>query len=214
MSKDNVHLQVNIRLINAHISDEKLNQEVLLVHSINSVSCKNYRLTADLVEKYPYCDLADLRYCDIDLKCIVRESDRSHEGLCLIRTAPLYLKGPKIETLVTQYGLGKLYEENRLTQEIVRNCGQESLVYHLRQDTTDKRLIHFNKALESLSGILKNNVDPDINKVILPIGIGCSLVDEQCMCRYFEIIKKFAREISYSGVQSYIAVRKPYLHAI
>ena len=86
--------KANIRLINAHISDKKLNQEGLLVHAINSVSCKNYGLTADLVEKYPYCDLAGLRYCDTDLKCIAREIDRSPEGLCLIRSAPLYLKGP------------------------------------------------------------------------------------------------------------------------
>ena len=184
-----------------------------LVRSIDSVSCKNYGLTADLVEKYPYCDLAGLRYCDSDLKCIARESDRSPEGLCLIRTAPLYLKGPKIATLVTQYGLGKPYEENRLAQKIVRNCGQESFVRHLRQDTSDNRLVHFNKALQSLSGILKNNVHPDINKVILPIGIGRSLVDKQWMCRY-EIIKKFAREIPYSGVESYITVRKPYRYAI
>ena len=115
--------------------------------------------------------------------------------------------------LVTQYGLGKPYEENRLAQKIVRNCGQESFVGHL-QDTSDNRFIHYNKALQTLSGILKNNVHPDISKVILPIGIGHSLVDKQWLCRYHELIKKFAHEISYSGVQCYIAVRKPYLNAI
>ena len=75
--------KTNIRLVNAHISDEKLNQEeVLLVHTINSVSCKNYGLTADLVEKYPYCDLAGLRYCDTDLKCIASEIDRRPDSFC------------------------------------------------------------------------------------------------------------------------------------
>ena len=54
---------------------------------------------------------------------------------------------------------------------------------------------------------------PDTNKAILPIGIGYSLVDEQWLCRYYEIIKKFAREVSHTRVQCYIAVRKPYLHA-
>ena len=105
-----------------YLSDEKLNQEeVLLVHAINSVGCKNYGLTADLVEKYPYSETAGARYCDSDLKCIAREKDRSPEGLCLVRSAPLYMKGPKIATLVTQFGLGKPYEENGLAQKIVRN---------------------------------------------------------------------------------------------
>ena len=53
--------------------------------------------------------------------CVAREIDRSPEGLCLIHTAPLYIKRPNIATLVTQYGLGKPYEENRLAQKIVRN---------------------------------------------------------------------------------------------
>ena len=212
--KPSISKKTNIRLINAHITDEKLNQEEILhVHTINSVGCKNYGLTADLVEKYPYCDLAGVRYCDSDLKCIARVIDRSPESLCLVRSAPLYLKGPKIETLVTQYGLGKPYEKNGLTQKIVRSCGQESFVHHLRHDTSDNRLIHFNAALKTLSDTLKNNAYPDTNKAILPIGIGRSVVDECWLCRY-EIIKKSARDLSHTGIHCYIAVRKPYIYTI
>ena len=54
----------------------------------------------------------------------------------------------------------------------------------------------------------------DITKVVSPIGIGRSLVDEEWLCRYHEIIKKFACDISYSGVHCYTTVRKPYLHDI
>ena len=64
------------------------------------------------------------------------------------------------------------------------------------------------------SDTLKNNAYPDTNKVILSIGIGRSVIDEQWLCRYYEIIKKFARELSHTGIHCYIAVRKPYLHAI
>ena len=94
--------------------------------------------------------------------------------MCLVRSAPLYINGPKIATLVTQFGLGKPYEENGLAQKIVRNCGQESFVRRLRHDISDNRLIHFNKVLKTLSDSLKNNAYPDTNKVILPIVIGCS----------------------------------------
>ena len=41
-----------------------------------------------------------------------------------ICTPPLYLDGPKIATLVAQYGLGEPYKENKLAQRIVRNCAQ------------------------------------------------------------------------------------------
>ena len=205
---------MNLMLINAYLSDEKLNQEeVLLVHAINSVGCKNYGLTADLVEKYPYSETAGARYCDSDLKCITREKDRSPEGLCLVCSAPLYMKGPKIATLVTQFGIGKPYEENKLAQKIVRNSGQESFVKRLRQDTSDNRLIHFNKALKPLSVSLKNNAYPDTNEVVLPIGIGCS-VGDKWLCRYYEIIKKFACDLSHTGIHCYIAVRKQHLYAI
>ena len=202
-------------LINGYVSDEKLNQEeVLLVHAINSVGCKNYGLTADIVDKYPYAETAGRRYCDSDLKCIAREEDRTPEGSCLIRPAPLYIKGPKIASLVTQFGLGRPYEENRLTQKIVRNCGQESFAKHLRHDTSDNRLIHFNNALKSLSASLKTSTCQDTNKVVLPIGIGCSGVSEKWLCRYYEIIKKFAQDISHNGIHCYIAVRKQHLYAI
>ena len=119
------------------------------MHSINSVGCKNYGLAADLVDKYPYAETAGGRYCDSNLKCIAREEDRTPEGSCLIRPAPLYIKGPKIASLVTQFDLGRPYEENRLAQKIVRNCGQESFAKRLRHDTSENRLIHFNKALKS-----------------------------------------------------------------
>ena len=131
----------NILCIKGYITDEKLNQdEVFLVHSTNDIGCKNYGISSDLVEKYPYCDIAGFRYTDIDLRCVAREQDRSEEGTCYINSPPLYGKGPKIATLITQYGLGNPYEENKLAQKIVRNCEQESFVHHLRMDTIDNRL--------------------------------------------------------------------------
>ena len=205
----------NLMLINAQLTDEKLNQEeVMLVHAINSVGCKNYGLNADLVEKYPFCDFAGRRYCDSDLKCIAQECDRNPEGQCFVRSPPLYMKAPKVACLVTQFGIGKPYDENKLARKIVMNCTQESFVRHLRRDSSDNRLIYFNNALNSLSASLKNNAYPDTTKVILPIGIGCSVVSERWLCRYYELIKKFAREISQTGIHCYIAVRKNYLFAI
>ena len=60
--------RVNISCINRYITDDKLNQgEILLVHSSNTIGCKNYANSSKLVEKYPYCDIAGLRCMDTDL---------------------------------------------------------------------------------------------------------------------------------------------------
>ena len=104
--KQDIHF--NIHRINGYITDEKLNQdEVLLVHSTNAIRCKNYGLPSDLVKKYPYCDIAAFWYTDTDLSYIAKEQDRSEEGTCYIHSPPLYSKGPKIASLITQYGVGK-----------------------------------------------------------------------------------------------------------
>ena len=84
----------------------------------------------------------------------------------------------------------------------------------MRQDTSDNCFIHFNKALKSLSVSLKNNAYPDTNKVALPIGIGCSGVSDKWLCRYYEIIKKFAHDLSHTGIYCYISVKKQHLYAI
>ena len=73
--------------------------------------------------------------------------------------------------------------------------------------------MHFDSALKSLSASLKTSTCQDTNKVVLPIGIGCSGVSEKWLCSYYEIIKKFAQDISHNGIHCYIAVKK-HLYAI
>ena len=204
-----------IKVIDANMSDEKLNQEEhLLTIAINSIGCKNYGMNNDIVHKYPYCDIVDQRYNDLDLKCIAKEQDRSREGCCIVSPPPLYKKGPLIASIVSQYGLGNPFDQNKVSQKIVKNCTQESFGQHLRQDTTDNRTIYFNTALQKLANALLHSIYPDINKVIFPIGIGRRSVDDTWSCMYYKLIKKFSRDIKPSGVHCYIAVRKPYLYAI
>ena len=204
-----------IKLIDANMSDEKLNQEEhLLTIAINSIGCKNYGMYNDIMHKYPYCDIVGQRYNDPDLKCIAKEQDRTREGCCIVSPPPLYKKGPLITSIVSQYGLGKPFDQNKLSQKIVKKCTQESFRQHLRQDTTDNRTIYFNTALQKLANALVLKIYPDIDKVIFPLGIGRRSVDDMLLCRYYELIKKFSRDIKPSGIHCYIAVRKPHLYAI
>ena len=205
----------DIKLIDANMSDEKLNQEEhLLVLSINSIGCKNYGMNSDVVHKYPYSDIVGQRYNDLDLKCIAKEEDRSREGCCIVSPPPLYRKGPLVASIVSQYGLGKPFDQNKMSQKIVRNCPQESFRQHLRQDTTDNRTLYFHAGLQKLANAIIHKIYPDVDKVIFPIGIGRRSVDETWLCRYYELLKKFSRDIKPYGVRCYIAVRKSYLYAI
>ena len=204
-----------IKLIDANISDEKLNQEKhLLTIAINSIGCKNYGMNNDIVHKYPYCNIVGQRYSNLDLKCIAKEQDRSREGCYIVSPPPLYKKGPLMASIVSQYGLGKPFDQNKVSQKIVKNCTQESFRQYLRQDTMDNRTIYLNTALQKLANALLHKIYPDIDKVIFPIGIGLRSVDDTWLCRYYELVKKFSHDIKTSGVRCYIAVRKPYFYAI
>ena len=206
---------LNIHRMNGYISDEKLNQdEVLLVHSTNAIGCKNYGMFSDLVEKYPYCDITGFRYTDIDLRYVAREQDRSEEGTCHIHSPPLYGKSPKIATLITQYGLGNPYEENKLSKETVRYCEQESFAPHLRMDTIENRLIYFKRSLFLLGRMMKQTNYIGVKKIILPIGIGQGGVDEVWLNRYYAVISKFIHEMNFYGKKCYLLVKKSYFKAI
>ena len=207
--------RVNIPRLNRYITDDKLNRdEILLVHTTNSIGCKNYGNSSKLVEKYPYCDIAGLRCMDTDLKYIAREQDRSEEGTCHIHSPPLYSKGPKIGTLITQYGLGSPYEENKITQKIIRKCEDTSLIHHLRMDTIENRISYFNRSLFFLATLLKKEEYFEIKKIILPIGIGRGVVDDIWLKKYYNIITKFVYEMNFYGKKCYILVKKSHFKDI
>ena len=184
------------------------------MHSTNAIGCKNYEISSDLVKKYPYCDIAGFRYTDTDLRYIARKQERSEEGTCYIHSPPLYSKGHKIATLITQYGLGNPYEKNKLAQKIVGNCEQESFAHHLRMDTIENRLTYFNRRLFFLGRMMKQIEYISIKKIILPIGIGHGGVDEIWLNRYYDIICKFIQEMNFYGKKCYFLVQKFYLKAI
>ena len=102
---------INIPFINGNITDNMLNQNnILLLHTSTSITCKNYGIACKLVEKYLYCDIAGLRCKDVDFKHYARKQDRSEEGTAYIHSPPLYTKGVKIANLISQYGPGSPYE--------------------------------------------------------------------------------------------------------
>ena len=210
----NIKKKPEISLINCNLSDEKLNKDdTLLVYGHNAIGCKNFGIAKDIVDKYPYSDVAGLRNKDTMTTYIAAEENRGREGSCIINSPPLYIKGPKTATLISQYGFSKSIENNPITQKIVKRCKQMSYVRHLQADTQDNRLNYFNKCLFSLARKVTDDSEfTDIKNIILPLGIGRGIVDEFWLCYYFPIINQFAHDISMYGKKCYLAVKEPYFY--
>ena len=212
----------NIPFINGNITDKNLNQSnILLLHTSDSIACKNYGISCILVEKYPYCDIAGLRCMDMDFKRYARKQDRSEEGTAYIHSPPLYTKGVKIGTLISQYGPGPPYEENKESQNFIRNCqetpfrcGKTPLIKRLREDTVKNIIYYFNKSLFSLANILKREEYFEVKKIVIPIGIGCRGVDEVWLKRYYNVITKFVHEVNFYGKKCYILITEEYFKQI
>ena len=148
------------------------------MYTHNAIGCKNFGVAKDIIEKYSYSDIAGLRNTDPIVKYIAFEDYRGQEGTCLIKSPPLYMKGPKIATMISQYGLSKSIENNPISQKIVKRCKQQSYVRHLRADTQDNHLNYFNKCLFSLARMITESEFTDIKNIILPLGIRRSIVDD------------------------------------
>ena len=152
---------------------------------------------------------------DTELKSNAKEQDRNEEGTCHIHSPPLYSKGPKIATLITQYGLGSPYEVNKITQKIIRKCEETSLIHHLRMDTIENRLSYFNRSLFFLASLLKKKKEYfEIKKIILPICIGRGVVDDIWLKKYYIIITKFVYEMNFYGKKCYNLVKKSHFKTI
>ena len=220
-SKENK--DINIPFINGNITDNILNQDnILLLHTSSSIACKNYGISFKLAKKYPYCDIAGLRCKDVDFKYYARKQDRSEEGTAYIHSPPLYSKGVKIGTLISQYGPGDPYEENKESQNFIRKCKETPfkrceetpLIKRLREDTVKNRIYYFNKSLFSLAIILKREEYFEIKKIIIPIGIGRRGVDEDWLKRYYNVITKFVHEMNFYGKKCYILVTEEHFKHI
>ena len=73
--------------------------------------------------------------------------------------------------------------------------------------------MYFYKSLQELKIILGSSDNSEIKKVVLPIGIGTGLVNQRWLYTYYQVIKKFAADISTLGKECFIAVKKPYLYS-
>lgn len=185
------------------ISDSIFNQrDTLLVINQNSISYANYGCSYDIIAKYPYGDVAGLRRPDFKVPSYSHTEFHDKEGTTIIKSPPTDTVGPSICTLITQYGIGRNYEDNNIAQRIAKYCRDTTISDRLAADTKDNRILYFNKAIYNLSNQLASEKFSHLKKVILPVGIGRSgKVDMIWLCKYFSIIEVFARHLQNQGKQ-------------
>ena len=186
------------KLVYSYLSDPVLRQKHLcLVTAANAISCKNFGCNKDIVQNYPYADVAGRRYTKpgCSYSCV---KDRGVVGSAILNLPPNeeYSNLPLIATLITQYGIGKSIETNEYAKKSVQYSLDIEHVNSLRNDTEEQRLCNFSISLAQLKELLNSSERDYIQYVIFPLGIGRSgNIDEVWLGYYLPSILAFSKEI-------------------
>ena len=165
-------------------------ESICLVTATNAVTCQNFGLLKDIVNIYPYADVAGERYTKpgVSYAC---ERDRGIEGSAILSvpmrdTHPGY---PSVATLITQYGIGNPIESNQYARNSVRYSVDSHHVKNLLRDTEDRRMENFLSALKDLKERLYSREFDRVQYVLIPAGVGRrGQVDEVWLTYYLPTI--------------------------
>ena len=192
MSSSKVFPPCNITY--GRLADEEFNSpEYCLLVSQNCVTYRNFGCTADIVQRYPYSDVAGLRTPDPYRKAYAIQEHRGVEGRALIKTPETGAEGPTVATLLTQFGIGRAIEDNNISQKIVLYCQEKEISSRLNQDTKERRIIYFKKGICQLSKLPQDARYNKVRHIIVPVGIGMSgVVNDLWLKKYLPIIYAFS----------------------
>ena len=175
-------------------SDQVFNSEKnCIVLNQNSISYKNFGRCKDIIEKYPYGNVAGLRKPDETIKIYSRYEDCDQEGECIIKSPPYYVESPTIATLITQFGIGRPVEDNNITKNIIKNLQNQDLVNRLSRDSCERRRHLFGRAIFRLGFLLSSPTRDHIKNIIIPAGIARrGQVDDIWLTEYLPPIHKLS----------------------
>ena len=204
-------LKKKAKLIFVNVCDEVPNSSsTCIVLNTNSVSYKNYGRVSSIVEKYPYADVAGLRQPSEKIHFYARKEDRHNEGEAVVCTPPIYSEGPVVVTLISQYGIGRPVDENRIAKKMIEKCPEVEVRLKLKADTEKKRISNFKKCVENLKVKLEKN--EEVKKIIFPVGISRSGNADPCwLCEYLPIIHDLANDMSKLKKEVLIATSETYM---
>ena len=188
-------------LMHTYVTDDVFNAEnTCIVLNQNSLSYRNFGRCFDIVEKYPYGDVAGLRKPDKYMKMYAQYEDFGQEGECVIKSPPHYKEGPTIATLITQFGIGRPIEDNNIAKKIVNKHRNKDLVQRLSKDSCEQRGHLFSQAMFRLGFFMSLSSRDHIKNIIIPSGIARSgEVDDIWLTKYLPVIHKFSIDMENIG---------------
>ena len=201
------------KILHTHVCDDLFNRsDVCLVLNTNSVSYKNFGRVASVVEKYTYADVAGRREKCPEYGFYCKASHQDKEGSLIVKEAPIYTEGPAVATIISQFGIGKPIEENKIARKIKENISDSRIKEKLSKDSESNRVKYFKDAINKLK---ESVVKLSVKKVVFPIGIARSgNVDSCWMLEYLPIIQSFAAAVKERKIETVIIVSETYLNLL
>jgi len=189
---------------------EYTSRNLCIVTSTNAITCKNFGFTKYVMRAYPYGNVAELRYIDDEIGS-AESASRGREGSLEIRSLHEDNNTPKIATIITQYGIGLPFYENKVAQNSFRSTSDEDHAKRLRNDTTDLRIRIFDDCLIKLLCEIRKQEHSNIKVIFFPIGIGRGgRADGIWMKYYLPLLKSFAESISLQKVLTCLLMSERY----
>ena len=161
---------------------------ICLVTSTDAVTCRNYGETANLVNVYPYGDVATRRRMKPGSNIAVLQ-DRGDVASVVINKPANNTVGPTIATMITQFGIGSPIEYNSYAQNMQLYSEECEYVHKLTRDTTINRIYNFSDCTSHLLAKLRESEYDYINLVVIPMGIGrADCIDTTWLNDYFPLL--------------------------
>ena len=165
-----------------------------IVSYTNAIACKNFGLVKCIAETYPYGNVAGLRYSND--RGISQRSNRGVEGTAIVDMPADHHNLPTIATLITQYGIGKPFESNEISEKVAKYTKDADHATRLQSDTRLNRIKKFDDCLLNLRSDLGSAEYKDIKVILIPVGIGCGgVMNIDWVDYYLPLIDNFSRSV-------------------
>ena len=202
------------KLMYVNVADEILNStSTCIILNTNAVSFKNFGRLASIVEKYPYADVAGRRQPSETIDFYARKEDIGVEGEAVVSTPPVYSEGPTVITLVSQFGIGRPINENKIAKKMSEKCPDSEIRKKLKADTEVNRISYFKDCIQNAKSKLEKM--NDVKKIVIPVGISRSGNADPCwLCEYLPSIHELANEMNKLKKEVIIAASETYMNSL
>ena len=178
---------------------------IAILHIVNAVATKNYGLSANLAQAFPYSDIYGDR---VPLYTLNRARVGSRDTVGDIK---IYQDGgnPFIIALISHYAPGDPTDSDPIKQANIKTTTDGHYSAGLKEDTLNNRVTKLNECIKKLVATLPHL---PINYLFVPAGTGCGLKGEVWERRYLPLFDKLAKACAQRNINFIMSERKREQH--